>query len=567
MKVFALLLVACVLPGCKDDASDTSGPGDPNPVALADDRPSAGRQAKTPQEAITPELLRTHTQALSDDAMEGRRPGTPGAQRAVQYIVTVMKDLGLEPAGEEGWTQRVPMRAVATDAERTELAFRGGKGSAKPLKFGTQWVGSSFEQAGTHEIDAPLVFAGYGITAPEQGWDDYAGLDVQGKVVVVFVGDPPTGDERFGGDAMTYAGRWTYKFERARQAGATGCLVIHETEPASYGWNVVESSWSSERFHVVEPDGAIPPALGLEGWISSEAAEALARRTGSTLRKWHAEALKKGFHGRDLGVRMGGTFVTTERRLEDVNVIGKITGDTRPDEAVLITAHWDHLGTAVTDTPDQDAVFNGAIDNASGVAGMLAVAAGIRARTDSGDAPDRSILFVATTAEEQGLLGSEYYATHPLLALSKTAGVVNLDSMNVHGRTKTVQVIGSGQSSLEDVLLEVARTQDRSIVPDEHPESGRYYRSDHFSFAKRGVPALYFHAGADMEHGGVEAGEALAKQRAQSYHTVSDEFDPTWSFDGTEQDAEAVADLVLRVADTSELPQWKPTSEFASIRR
>ena len=552
-----LAIVACKKEEPAPTPAEASAPASSERAAEASDH----------RAVLTAELLREHTRVLSDDDMQGRAPGSEGAEKAVAYIVDQMKALGLEPAGEDGgYTQTVAMRAVTIDSARSELALVGGSGPARPLAFEEEIVAGTFAAAGTHGIDAPILFAGYGITAPEHRWDDYEGLDVQGKIVLVFVGDPPVDDGRFGGDALTYYGRWSYKFERALEAGALGCLIVHETEPASYGWNVVRNSWSGERFDVVRPDGELPPALAVQGWITQSTAEELAKQAGSSLEQWHAEALREDFTPVPLQVRLRGELVTTERRLSDVNVLGRIPGAPRSNEAVFITAHWDHLGMKADAAPDDNAIFNGAVDNASGIAGMLGVAAAISARARDGRPPGRSVVFLATTAEEQGLLGSKYYAKNPLMPLDDIVALVNLDSMNVDGRTRSLQIVGPGQTSLEALLAEIAREQGRTIVPDERPGAGGYYRSDHFSFAKRGVPAIYFRGSNDMEDGGTELGERIAASRAERYHTVADEYDPEWSFEGTVQDARAVLELVLRVADDEGRPSWLPTSEFAALR-
>ena len=566
-----LALVAafsCGKSSSKDTAPNPAG--GKAPAAEVESRPDL---APAPEQVLTPELLRSHTKALSDDAMEGRRPGTAGGQRAVGYIVTAMTDLGLKPAGDDGsYEQKVPMRSVQTVADEVDLrveSARRSKDESLPLPFGSGFVGGSYREAGTHALDAPLVFAGYGITAPEYDWDDYAGVDVRGKVVVVFVGDPPVDDGRFGGEAMTYYGRWSYKFERALQAGAEGCLVIHETEPASYGWNVVQSSWSGQRFQIVAPDGSLPPALGIQGWISTELAQALAETSGQSLEQWHQHALRPSFSARILPARLTGTFSSIEDRLHDYNVMGKIPGRTRPDEVVLLMAHWDHLGTASqppTEPAEKDGIYNGAVDNASGIAGLLGVAAGLQAAARAGAGPERTVMFLATTAEEQGLLGSRYFAEHPTVPLSRIVAALNIDSMNVQGRTKTVEVVGPGQSSLEDVLATVVGEQGRSVVPDSRPEAGGYYRSDHFALARKGVPALYFRGGDELEDGGVPQGRQQAAERARRYHTVEDEYDPSWSFEGAEQDAEAVMNVILKVAQAASPPTWKPTSEFSKLR-
>lgn len=532
----------------------------------AEDVTTPAADSGPPPPPLDVAFLKRHTAALSEDAMQGRRPGTEGGARAVAYIQEQMAALGLRPAGEDGgWTQAVPMRAVTVDSSRTSMSLVTMKGS-EPLRIGDEIVAGSLGPSGTTMLEAPLVFVGYGVTAPEQDWDDYGDVDVRGKVVVVLVGDPPVTDGRFGGPAMTLYGRWTYKFERARQAGAAGCLVVHETAPASYGWNVVRSSWSGERFTLDQPGGEPAPSLEVQGWIHADLAERLAASTGSSLAGWHERALSPDFDPIELPTELHAEIVTTERSISDVNVLGKIPGKSRPDEHVLVTAHWDHLGVDPNAEPGADEIFNGAIDNASGIAAMLGVAAGLRARVREGKGPERSVVLLATTAEEQGLLGSRHYAEHPLVPLDSIVAVANLDSMNVHGRTTTVAVPGRGQSTLEDVLAEVVAAQGRTLVGDERPEAGSYYRSDHFSFARQGVPSITFRGGRSMAEGGTAAGERLAAEGAERYHTVSDEYDEAWPFTGALQDAEAMLELVSRVASDPDVPRWNPGSEFARRR-
>ncbi|HET6583029.1 MAG TPA: M28 family peptidase [Nannocystaceae bacterium] len=554
------ILAAAISLACRSDPPATTGDARGHDETRTD---AAARQVHAPTIAD----VREWTRALSTDEMQGRRPGTPGGAKAVAYVRAEMETIGLSPGAGERWTQTVAMRSVATDRARSRLAVAPPRGRARQLVLGTDLVATTYRAAGTHRVDAPLVFVGYGITAPEYAWDDYDGLDVSDKVVVVLVGDPPVGPDRFAGDVLTYYGRWSYKFERALEAGALGCIVVHEDGPASYGWNVVENSWSRERFHAVDPDADLPDAMAIQGWISKATAEQLAKQSGSSLAGWHGEAIAAKFRARDLGSRLVGEFVTTERRVSDVNVVGRMPGAKWPDEAVVITAHWDHLGMKADARADEDAVFNGAIDNASGIAGMLAVATALQARAAAGRPLGRSVVFLATTGEEEGLLGSDYYASHPTVPLRHIAAVVNLDSMNVHGRSKTIQVIGPGQTTLEDILADIAAAEGRTVVGDEHPGSGGYYRSDHFSFARRGVPAIYVRGGSEMEDGGAQRGRELAETKAKHYHTVDDEFDESWSFAGALQDALTVAELVARVADAETPPQWRPSSEFASVVR
>jgi len=509
----------------------------------------------------TTDTLRVHIEQLSSDGFSGRRPGTEGGRKAALYIEAQMKHLGLEPGGEDGtFRQKVTMRATTVDLASATFELSGGTGEPTKLTPLRQIVTTSDRAAGPHQSKQEVVFAGYGITAPEYEWDDYAGVDVSGKYVVVLVGDPPLHDGRFAGDAMTYYGRWSYKFSRALELGALGCLVIHETEPASYGWEVVESSWSGDRFHLPREPSAPEPML-IQGWIARSAADALARRAGSSLEQWHADAMGPGFVARPLGAKLDAQIEITDRTIVADNVIGKLTGTERAAEAIAITAHWDHLGTG--EPTDGDAIFNGAIDNASGIAGMLGTAAELVEHAASGKGPERSVLFIATTAEEQGLLGSRHFVAHPTWPLDRVVAAVNLDSMNIAGRTRSVVVVGAGQSTLEDTLAEVVKTQGRRTIPDGNPGSGGYYRSDHFPFALAGVPALYFRGSSDMEEGGEEAGKAIAKLRAERYHTVHDEYDPSWSLEGTLQDVQAMTQLVLRVGNAEHPPAWKPASEFA----
>lgn len=510
---------------------------------------------------LTVDFLRKHIVALSDDAMEGRGPGTPGGEKAVAYIVAQMKALGLQPAGANGsYTQKVPMRAVRLDRDKASLSLRGADGTLTPLGFGTEIVAGRLGPAATTKFDTPLVFVGYGVTAPEYDWDDYKNVDVRGKIAVVFVGDPPTPDDRFGGRAMTYYGRWTYKYERALEAGAAGCLIVHETAPASYGWNVVESSWSGERFSLADAEGK---NLGLQGWIHRDLAERLAVAQGQTLEQWHTQALTPGFEAVELDTDLVAELTTVERTLSDANVLGLIPGRTLPDEFVLLTAHWDHLGIDEDAEPGTDAIFNGAVDNASGIAAILGVAAGLKAREKEGRGPARSVVLLATTAEEQGLLGSRYYAQNPVVEASTIAGVVNLDSMNVYGPTTTVTVPGLGHTTLEDDLRLVAEAQGRKVVGDARPEAGSFYRSDHFSFAKRGIPAITFGGGKTYVGATKEEMEEIKRTMAEHYHTVDDQYDPSWPLTGALQDTEAALALVARVCDAAQRPTWKPTSELA----
>lgn len=563
-RTLAALWIGTGALACTEPTPPASTPDPAGSRPLPEGRSAAEAPPRSAESLITADLLRAHTEALSDDAMQGRRPGTDGGKRAVEYIVTAMRDLGLTAGGaESSFLQRVPMRAVEVDADAFALRFEAGRSRSVTLGWGTDFAGGSFASIEDRAVDGELVFVGYGATAPEYDWDDYADVDVRGKIVVAFVGDPPLTDGSFAGDALTYYGRWNYKFERALEAGAAGCLVVHETEPASYGWNVVQSSWSGERFGLDRPTAA--PALGVQGWISADAATKLAKLSGSSLAQWHAKAIDKEFRAKPLGVRLRGTLPRTERKLADHNVLGMVRGATEPDRTVVIVGHWDHLGID-PDESKPDRIYNGAIDNASGIATILSVAAATKGREAAGQPLQQSVLFFASTAEEQGLLGSRYFVDHPSVDPAKITAVINLDSMNVQGETTTVEIVGTPQSTLEDLLAAVVEAQGRRVVPDTRPSSGGFYRSDQLSFARQGIVSLYFHAGLERREGGIAAGERIATERAARYHTVDDAFDPAWSFEGTQQDARAVFALVVALANGEFQPQWRPVSEFKDAK-
>ena len=549
-RALLLTLASVSLLACRPDSTTPDAPSD-------SDGPT-----------LSVEFLRETTRALAADELGGRLPGSEGAKLATAQIIALMQQIVLEPAGDDGgWTQTVGMRGVTVDQSKTSLELGSGSGQAAMWKFGEQWVGTSFTAGSEHPIDAEVVFVGYGVTASEHGWDDYEGVDVRGKIVLAFVGDPPLTDGRFGGEAMTYYGRWSYKFERALAAGAAGCLVIHEDAPASYGWNVPTTSFSGERFHPLGPGGSIPESLPLQGWISSAAADEIAKQSGKSLAQWHADALAPEFVAASTNLRLQGVLTTTERQVEDVNVLGRLPGVNVADEAVILTGHWDHLGVDQSKIDaGEDGIYNGAIDNASGIAVILGVAAELRRRTDAGQPLDRSVVFLATTAEEQGLLGSRYWVANPTMPHEKVVAVINLDSMNVYGATKAVEVVGWGQTTLEDDLIRLAQAQGRTVVPDTRPEAGSFYRSDHFPFAQVGIPALYFHSSMDMVDGGREAGDAIAVGVRERYHTPADQFDPAWSFEGTLQDAELVVALLGELGKAGVTPKYKPSSEFAGLR-
>jgi len=507
---------------------------------------------------------------LSSDEFEGRLPGTKGEQLTVQHLVDQFRAAGLEPGNPDGtYVQQVPLVSITPSGFSALTVTRGGKKES----FANQTDVIAFSQRVTDSIalnDSELVFAGYGVQAPEFQWDDFAGVDVKGKTIVVLVNDPPIPGASgeldpaiFGGKAMTYYGRWTYKYDRAAELGAAGVFIVHETGPAGYGWNVVEG-FAHERFDLITPDQNMGRAA-VQGWLTQEAATRLLAMAGQDYQKLKAQAATRGFKPVPLGMTASMTFSQTRRTVDSQNVIAKLTGSdpTLRNEYVVYTAHWDHLG--VVEPKDGDGISNGAVDNASGTAGMLAVARAMKQLTP---APKRSILFLAVTAEEQGLLGSQYYGQFPLHPLNKTLAAINLDAnLPMWGRTRDVIVIGLGASDLDDYLREAAGEQGRTLIPDAEPEKGFYYRSDHFNFAKVGVPALNTDDGIDYVDKPAGFGrEKKEYYTATDYHQPSDEMKPDWDLSGYAENLQLLMAVGYRVANADRYPDWKPGNEFKAIR-
>jgi len=524
------------------------------------------RAPSTPEaalESLSGEPILAHIRTLASDEFEGRAPGSKGEELTVKYLEEQFKKFGLEPGNPDGsYVQKVPLVGITAEPEM-KLAL-SGRGRTLEPKFGTEFVGYSRRVVEQVEMDGEVVFAGYGVQAPEFQWDDFKGLDVKGKVLLVLVNDPPVPDEKvFGGKAMTYYGRWTYKYEKAAELGAAGCLIIHETGPAGYGWAVVQAGWSGEQFDLVTPDKNMGRAA-LEGWISNEFAQRLLRAAGQDYEKLKQAAVSRDFKPVPLGFRARTAFKSTLRTVDSRNVIARLTGSDAKlgDEYVIYVAHWDHLG--IGNEVNGDKIYNGAFDNASGTAALLEIA---RAYKQLRVPPRRSILFVAVTAEEQGLLGSRYYAEHPLYPLARTAAVVNMDGVNVWGRTRDIVFVGKGSSTLDEIVEGAAREQGRTVKPDPEPEKGFFYRSDHFNFAKQGVPAFYPNRG--IEYVGKPNGYGLelrAKYTAEDYHKPSDQVKDNWDLSGAAEDAKLFLLVGYRVANDTGLPEWKPGAEFKAIR-
>ena len=503
---------------------------------------------------------------LASDEFQGRAPGTPGGQAASQYIADEMKAAGLEPMGKNGtYFQSVELTAQTVLPSST-LSISNGEedifdgNSTENAVFWTKRLDETVDVK-----DSEIVFVGYGVTAPEYGWDDYAGLDVAGKTVVMLVNDPgfATKDEGlFKGNAMTYYGRWTYKFEEAARQGAAAAIVIHETEPASYGWDVVSGSWTGEQYDLVRPDRGASRAA-LEGWITYAKAQQMFAVADMDLAKMKSDAAAKGFKpvpapSLTLNATINQSVKTTTSR----NVAGGIKGTTHPDEYVLYMAHWDHLGRNDTLEGD-DKIYNGAVDNATGTAAIIEIG---EAFVQQG-APERSAIFVAVTAEESGLLGSAYYAEDPIVPLDKTVSGINIDAILPLGKTKDMKVIGFGASQLEDRLKTVLEPRGMYIVPDDKPEAGYYYRSDHISLAKKGVPMLYSDPGNDHVTNGLTYGEDFAKDYTKDrYHKPADEYDNSWDLSGIEQSTEILFELGYGIANSQDWPNWYEGTEFRALR-
>jgi Zn-dependent M28 family amino/carboxypeptidase len=518
---------------------------------------------------IDPAKLSAHIKVLSSDEFEGRGPATAGETKAVGYIVDQMKAIGLEPAGDlkngtRAWTQDVPLGKFDIKGPVSAQFTVGGQ--AVPLAQGEQIaIRAAMTNVDSVAIkDAPLVFVGYGVKAPERNWDDFKGLDLKGKVLVVLVNDPDfeTGTGDFGGKAMTYYGRWTYKFEEAARQGAAGMLIVHETAPASYGWATVKNSNTNTMFDIVRKDPARSHP-NLEAWIQRDTAVSLFKAAGLDF-----DALKTQAQGRDFkpvelkGATFSAAYAVDHSVIVSKNIAGRVKGAVHPDETVIYSAHWDHLGVGAPDARG-DRIYNGAIDNADGIAAILELARAFKSQP----APQRSVLFLAVTAEEKGLLGSEYYAANPLYPLSKTVGDLNIDALSATGPAKDITTSGDGKVDLQDLLVAKAKAHGRYFTPDPSPQAGHFYRSDHFPFAKRGVPAISVGSGEDLVVGGKEAGaKAEADYTANRYHQPADEWKADWDLNGQAQDIGLFYEVGADLANSTAWPEWQAGSEFKALR-
>ncbi len=535
------------------------------PAASA--RPVGAVLTTTPE--ITAADLGARIQELAHDKYEGRGPGTAAGEASADWIASEFKRAGAAPGNPDGtYFQIVKMVASTVDAATSSLKIAGPEGKTWDLKLGPDAVYFSKHQAEktVSFADSDLVFVGYGVVAPEANWNDYAGLDVKGKTVVMFVNDPGfiTNDETlFNGKAMTYYGRWTYKYEEAARQGATAAILIHEDKPAAYGWGVVEGSWTGEQRDLVRADAGASRAK-LEGWIQLSHATELFKAAGLDIDAMRAAANKRGFKPVPMtGLKASATINQTVTQTESRNVIATIKGTEKPDEHLLLMGHWDHLGITKSDDPNADVINNGAVDNATGIAAIMEIAE----KFGAGPAPKRSVTFLAVTLEESGLLGSAYFGENPLIPLKNIVGGINLDALQPSGLAKNVLVIGQGASELEDTLKAVLDEKGRVILPDQSPENGYFYRSDHISLAKKGVPMMYIDSGNDLVEGGVAAGDAIGKKYTdEAYHKPADEYAPDWNLAGMEADVNVDYEVINRLSNSDVWPNWREGNEFKALR-
>ena len=559
-------VLALVLAGACSDG-DSARPATPAPAAASGSQPSA----ITAMPSFTAAAILDRTKALSADEFEGRAPGTRGEELTVAYLEGELKKLGLQPGNTDGtFTQKVPLVGI-TGANTVPLTISRGA-QRQTFKWSDEvvaWTKHVADGAAIRESD--VIFAGYGVTAPEFNWDDFKDVDVKGKTIMVLVNDPQVPDpadaskldaKLFNGTAMTYYGRWTYKFEEGARRGAAGILIVHETGPAGYPFSVVQGNLR-EKFDLVTPDKNMGRA-SIEGWVTLDAAKRILQMGGQDFDALKKQALSRTFKPVPLGVKASLGVRNTMRTLDSRNVVARLEGSDPQlrSEYVVYTAHWDHLGVGAPVKGDK--IYNGALDNASGIAQVLEIARGF---TTVQPRPKRSILFLMVTAEEQGLLGSQHYAVTPIYPLAKTLANINIDGINQWGRTSDITVIGMGASDLDDYLRDAATGQGRVLRPDPESEKGFYYRSDHFNFAKQGVPALYIDSGVEFIGKPADYGRQKRDEYTSTdYHAPSDEVKPDWDLAGAVEDAQLLFLVGYRVANADRMPEWKPGNEFRAVR-
>ncbi|MBJ6763283.1 M28 family peptidase [Myxococcaceae bacterium JPH2] len=534
------------------------------PALAAGSAPSVTPAEKSAARAIDANVLRAHVRFLAGDLLEGRGPGTRGDALAQAYIAAQFEAAGLQPMGQDG-TYLQPFELVGLSGHPDTMSFRAsGAAPATELKFRDDFIAVSGVQAPEAKLEqSELVFVGYGIVAPEYGWDDFKGVDLRGKTLLILNNDPEDDPRLFAGRTRLWYGRWDYKYEQAAKMGAAGAIILHTQQSAGYPWQVVQSSWSGEQFELPAASG---PRLEVKAWTTEDATRRVLKLAGQDLDALRASAQKREFKPVPLGVTVSAKFATQVRRRPTANVLGLLPGSdpTLKQEVVLYSAHHDHLGMKADPKPGEDAIYNGAVDNASGVSAMLAVA---RAFQQLSSPPRRSILFAAVAAEEQGLLGSQFLAEHPPVPPGRIAANINIDGANIHGRTRDVTVIGLGKSNLDPLIIALAKSQGREVKADQLSDRGFFYRSDQFNFARQGIPAAYFGSGMDF----VGRPEGWGKQRreeweARHYHQPSDELRPEWDWSGAVEDVQLFFLLGAQVSRLPEAPRWNRGDEFEAAR-
>jgi len=513
--------------------------------------------------SISAEDLKKNVQILSSDEFEGRSPASKGEELTIEFLKNEFQALGLKPGNKDSFFQEIPLVKITSAPSKTlEIS---GLNASNTFQFGDEFVSTTMQVVDEVSlIDSEMIYVGYGIVAPEYGWNDYEGIDVKGKTVVIQVNDPGFTTQNpnlFNGRAMTYYGRWTYKYEEAARQGAAGALIIHEIEPAAYGWDVVFNGWTGPQFNLENEDNNMS-RCAVEGWITLETAHRIFEQASLDYDESKTAAANLGFKPVPMELAANLTLKNSIEYSRSNNVIALLPGSERPDEVIFYTAHWDHFG--IDTSLEGDQIFNGALDNATGTAALIELAeAFLMLETP----PARSIAFMAVTAEEQGLLGSLYYATHPIYPKTKTVAAINMDALNIYGKMNDITVIGYGQSELDDYVETAAAEQGRSVRPDPKPERGSFYRSDHFSFAKQGIPALYTGAGIDhVEHGEAWTLEKRDTYIAEKYHKPSDNYDPNWDLSGAIDDLRLLFNIAHKLSMESFFPNWKEGSEFKAKR-
>jgi Zn-dependent M28 family amino/carboxypeptidase len=553
-QTFFIALILVLVTGCSNDSNEQTTTAKPESIQEP--------QATSEQTSSQFSSLKEHIAVLASDEFEGRAPASAGEELTVNYIKDQFIKAGLKPGAGDSYFQAVPLVAITTEPD-TVMHLKS-ENKSHDLKYSDDmmvWTKRVVESSSVE--DSELVFVGYGIVAPEYDWNDYADIDVKGKTVLILVNDPgyaSQDDTLYKGNTMTYYGRWTYKYEEAARQGAAAAIIVHETDAAGYGWDVVTGSWSGEQFDLVAEDNNMS-RVAVEGWIAKESAEMLFADAGWNYDAAKQASLKRDFKAKSLKTNMSMSLTNSIRKSDSRNVLGLVPGTDLANEYFIYMAHWDHLGK--DDSMEGDKIYNGGLDNATGTAGLIELA---RAFAGAGD-NRRSILFVAVTAEESGLLGSKYYSTNPSVPLRDTVAGINMDGLNVIGPVKDIVVVGMGNSELENYLADAVKTQDRYLTQEPTPEKGYFYRSDHFNLAKVGVPVLYTEAGADSVEHGKEWG--LAQQEdyvANRYHKPADEYQDSWDMQGAVQDLEIFFSIGKRIANEDSYPNWFEGNEFRAIR-